>query len=346
MKRIRYTAAAILLSAFLTATSTMATAPAAVSPPDQPASSSSEAVVAPDPAAEIKKAAETIVARVEGVDINKLVLINMMNRVAKVYYKDLKEPTEDIALEIKKKALDRLIFEELAFREAVRQEVKIPQNNIDTVIKNLQIAYETEEGYQGYLDSIGLTEDELRARILRGHLLQTITAREVYAKVTVDEKEYKKLYKEYQNAGKLMKDDKFIVKDILFMDNEDKEVVRENANKVLAELKTNGNDFGKLMLDGTFIVRRLPVIQQKYPVIFEQMKKMEVGQLSGVVEDSGTFHIFKVLERESARDLTEEEARDFLENRLLFPAQENRRVEWAHELRKDAKVEIFDEDLL
>jgi len=346
MKRIRYTTAAILLSAFLTATPTMATAPAAVSSADQPAASSSEAVVAQDPPAAIKEAAETIVARVEGVDINKLVLINMMNKVAKIYYKDVKEPTAEIALEIKKKALDRLIFEELAFLEAMRQEIKIPQKNIETVIKNLKIAYETEEGYQGYLDSIGLTEDGLRARILRGHLLQTITAREVYAKVTVDEKEYKKLYKEYQDAGKLMKADKFTVKDVLLMDNEDKESVRENANKLLAELKKNGNDFGKLMLDGTFIVRRLPVIQRRNPVIYEQMQNMEIGQLSGVVEDGGTFHIFKVLERELARDLTEKEARDFLENRLLFPAQEKKRAEWMEELRKDAKIEILDKDLL
>ena len=296
MKRIRYTTAAILLSAFLTATPTMATAPAAVSTTDQPASSSSQQVMfEQDSDVETKKAEETIVARVEGIDINQYDLITMMNRVTKVYYKNLTELTDEIALEIKQKALDRLIFEELAYREAVRQEIKIPQKNIDTVIENLKKAYETEEGYQGYLDSIGITEDELRARILRGQLLQTITAREVYSKVTVDEQEYNKLYKEYQDAGKLMTDDKFIVKEILLMDNEDKETVRENANKLLAELKKNENDFGKLMLDGTFIVRRLPVIQQKYPVIYEQMKTMEIGQLSGVVEDGGTFHIFKVL---------------------------------------------------
>lgn len=345
MKRIRYTTAAILLSAFLTATPTMATAPAAVSTTDQPASSSSQAMVEQDSDVEKKKAEETIVARVEGIDINQYDLITMMNRVTKVYYKNLTELTDEIALEIKQKALDRLIFEELAYREAVRQEIKIPQKNIDTVIENLKKAYETEEGYQGYLDSIGITEDELRARILRGQLLQTITAREVYSKVTVDEQEYNKLYKEYQDAGKLMTDDKFIVKEILLMDNEDKETVRENANKLLAELKTNENDFGKLLLDGTFIVRRLPVIQQKYPVIYEQMKTMEIGQLSGVVEDGGTFHIFKVLEREPARDLTKEEAKDFLENRLRFPAQEKRRAEWMQELRKDAKIEILDKDL-
>ena len=348
MKRIRYTTAAILFGIFLTISPAMATAPATDSQADKPSSAESKSVVDPYSGLdekELEALRKKVVAKVEGAEILFYELVNMMNRVAKVYYKDLQEPTEEIAREIKLKALDRLIFEELAYREAVRQEIKIPQKNIETVINNLKKAYETEEGYQGYLDSIGVTEDQLRARILRGHLLQTITAREVYSKVTVDEQEYKKLYNEYKDAGKLMKDDKFIVKEILLMDNEDKETVRENANKLLAELKTNENDFGKLMLDGTFIVRRLPVIQQKYPVIFEQMKTMEIGQLSGVVEDGGSFHIFKVLERELARDLTEEEAADFLEGRLRFPAQEKRRAEWAQELRKDAKIEILDEEL-
>ena len=75
------------------------------------------------------------------------------------------------------------------------------------------------------------------------------------------------------------------------------------------------------------------------------LQKMEVGQFSEVVEDGGTFHIFEVKKNELARDLTEEEARLFIEDKLSYRFQEERRMEWTKELRKDAKIEILDEDL-
>ena len=74
------------------------------------------------------------------------------------------------------------------------------------------------------------------------------------------------------------------------------------------------------------------------------MKDMKVGEFSNVVEDNG-FHIFKVVKNELARDMTVEEARGFIEDRLAPYFQEVRRNEWIAELRKDAKIEILDEDL-
>lgn len=109
-------------------------------------------------------------------------------------------------------------------------------------------------------------------------------------------------------------------------------------------LKENNNDFGKLVLDGTFIVRRVKINPQRYPLIHEKMKTMEVGELSGVVEDGGTFHIFEVLNREPARDLTEEEARGFIEDRLMPTFQEKRRQAWIEDLKKGANIEILLDD--
>ena len=70
-----------------------------------------------------------------------------------------------------------------------------------------------------------------------------------------------------------------------------------------------------------------------------------MGQFSEVVEDGGTCHIFKVVQNDLARDLTEEESRKFIEDKLSYQFQEERRLEWIKELRKDAKIEILDEDL-
>ncbi len=348
MKRIRYTTAALLLGAFLISTPVMATAPA-VSPAESQGKTEVQAAAPQQTPEEIKKMAQEarkeIVARVNGVDITMYDLVGMMNRISQAYYKFVNEPTEEITREIKQRAIDRLIFEELAVKEAIRQGIEPSPEKIDQEIVQLKESYGSEEGYQKYLDDLGITEEQLKARIIRSQQLEGVTGREVYQKVTPKEDAVKEMYEQYKEEGKLKKADEFSVKEILVLDSGDIDKTREAANNLHAKLKMANNDFGKLVLDGTFIVRRVRINQDKYPVIFEQMKGMEVGQYSEVVEDGGTFHIFEVLKNDLARDLTEEEARLFIEDKLSYRFQEERRLEWTKELRKDAKIEILDEGL-
>lgn len=352
MKRTKYLVTAIFLSVFLAATSAVAAthASSGAGPADPPATLQDvqEQQVENDLKVSRKKiedARKKVVAKVNGVPINMYDLLGMMNRVAKAYYSHVKEPTDEITKEIKQQALDRLIFEELAVKEAIKQGVEPKPEDVQKVIDQIKQAYGAAEGYQRYLDDLALTEEQLRARIIRSRRLEGITGREVYQKVTKKEDVFKKAYEEYKEAGKLRKADDFLVKEVLVMAGEDEKATRATAEKLLAKLKANNNDFGKLLLDGTFIVRRISIKKEKYPVVYEKMKTMKVGQFSGIVEDGGTFHIFKVLKNEPSRDMTEEEARGFIEDRLAPYFQDQRRAEWIKELRKDAKIEIFEEDL-
>lgn len=345
MRRIKYTVSALLLSAFL-ATPVLAVPHAETSPQAgvQAESQAQQDVIMENEEAEAaKKAAEArkkIVARVNDAEINMYDLLGMINRVANAFYKDVNEPDEEMTREIKQRALDRLIFEELAVKEAIRQGIKPRDEKTREVIDNLKSAY-GDDGFQKYLAGIAMTEEQLRARIERSQLLEGITGREVYQKQGSDPDAVNKLYQEYKEAGKLRKANEFYVKEILVMAGENEQSTRQRAERLLAELKNNGYDFSKLLLDGTFIVRKARVDMNKYPVIFEKMMGMQVDQFSDVVEDGGTFHIFQVLQKDPARDMTEEEARTMLEDRLSPYFQEKRRQEWMKELRKDARVEIL-----
>ncbi|MBU4261804.1 MAG: peptidylprolyl isomerase [Proteobacteria bacterium] len=345
MKRIKYLASAIFLGAVLLASPVVASTPA---PAASGASITSEqAVATPDKNgidANRQKAAEArkeIVARVNGAEINTYDLLGMMNRVANAFYRDVKEPTEEITREIRLRALDRLIFEELAVEAAEKQGIKPKAEKTQEVIDNLKSSYDTEEGFAGYLADIALTEEQLRARIDRGQLLEGITGREVYQKTSEDPAAMDRIYKEFKEAGKLRKSENYQIKEILVMAGKDEPTTSATAAEILAQLRRNNNDFGKLMLDGTFIVRTVQVNKDRNPAIFAKMLGMKVGEFSGVVQDGNTFHIFQVLAKEPARDMTEDEARTMLEDRLASYFQEKRRAEWIKELRKDAKVEIL-----
>ncbi len=351
MKRIQYATAALFLGTFFIVSPVMAkatpdTKSKTVAIEQQASPVLEDAAV--DLANEKKKAEEArkeIVARVNGADINMYDLLGMMNRVAQAYYSHVKEPSAEVTREIKQRALDRLIFEELAVKEAEKQGIEPKPEDVKKVIDQLKTAYDTPEGFQRYLDSTGLSEDGLRARIIRSRRLEGITGREVYQKTIRDEDVFKEAYNDYKEAGTLKQADNFLVKEILLMAAESEEETRARGEQLLAELKAKNNDFGKLVLDGSFIVRRKLIIKDQYPVIFTKMLEMEVGQFSEVVEDNGTFHIFEVLKNEPARDMTEEEARGFIEDRLAPYFQEKRRAQWKKELRKDANIEILLEDL-
>ena len=347
MKQSKYLARAILLGALLFTTPAVASTPA-------PAPAASGSAVASGPAvagmdkneieANLQKTAEArkeIVARVNGAEINMYDLLGMMNRVANAFYKDVQEPTGEIAREIRQRALDRLIFEELAVKEAEKQGIKPKAERTREVIDNLKSSYGSAEEFSGYLADLALTEEQLRARIERGQLLEGITGREVYQKSSNDPQAVDKLYQEYKAAGKLKKAADYQIKEILVMAGKDEEATRAAAERLLARFTQNNHDFGKLVLDGTFIVRRFQVNKDKNPAIFEKMLGMQTGEFSGVVQDGDTFHIFEVLRKEPARDLTEDEARTMLEDRLAPYFQEKRRAEWVKELRKDAKVEVL-----
>lgn len=349
MKRMKYTLFALLLGPLLSASPVIASTPVpsaekgvtAVQVQEQTQAEKDEIAAARQKTAEARK---EIVARVDGAEISMYDLLGMMNRVANSFYKGVQDPDEATTLEIKRRAMARLVFEELAVKEAVKQGIKPVPEKVREVIDNLKNSY-GDEGYRNYLADIAMTEEQLRARIERGQLLEGITGREVYQKQGSDPEAVSKLYKEYKEAGKLRKADEYFIKEVFVMAGSDKEATRATAERLLAQMKANNNDFSKLVLDGTFIVRKIRVDKNKYPLIFEKMLGMQIGQFSDVVEDNGTFHIFEVLQKDPSRDMTEEEAKTMLEDRLSLYLQEKRRAEWVAELRKDAKIEILLDEL-
>ncbi len=74
-------------------------------------------------------------------------------------------------------------------------------------------------------------------------------------------------------------------------------------------IRKNNNDVWKLVLDGTFIVKKTNIRKEKLPELYKAVTGMKVGELSGVIKDKDGFHIIKVTKKEPSRQLTFEEAK-------------------------------------
>jgi uncharacterized protein (DUF2249 family) len=201
----------------------------------------------------------------------------------------------------------------------------------------------SEEAYRDYLDKSLLTEEALRKLIERSQRFELISAKEVYGKVVVDEKVLREDYE--KEKEKFILPDNFQVEDVFFLSGKDEDSTRKKADEVLNTIRKKADDVWKLVLDGTFIVRKINIRQEKHPAIYNAMTEMNVGDLSGVIKDSDGFHIIKILKKYKSHQATFDEARGALESKFLVPTQEQRKQEWERELKKGAKVEIMLDDI-
>lgn len=153
---------------------------------------------------EVKKRAEeakkVFAAQVNGVDISMQDLLREMNLVAQRYDKgngNIDKPTA----QVKKEALNELVFRELAIQEAVRQGIKVGPERIDAVISQMKTQMGA-EAFQQYLDERALTDADLRKLIERSHLFEMITAKEIYGKIKIDEKDMRAEYEKNKSTYK------------------------------------------------------------------------------------------------------------------------------------------------
>jgi len=142
----------------------------------------------------IEESKKVLVARINGADITMYSLVKEMNAVAPDFVPAGKPATREITAKVKKKALDNLIFKELAVQEAIRQGMTVNPGAVEAVIIKVRTQAGSEEAYKKYLDERNLNEDTLRKAIERSHLFEMITAKEIFDKIKVQNKTVRDTY--------------------------------------------------------------------------------------------------------------------------------------------------------
>jgi hypothetical protein len=129
--------------------------------------------------AETEDAKNTVAAKVNGVVITNDTVTKLM-KVLVAKTEDRKETKE-----LREKALDSLIFQELAYQKAKADGLTVEQKTLDDAIDKIKTSYGGENGYRAFLEREKMTEEELRQILERSFILKMITEREVLAKIVV-----------------------------------------------------------------------------------------------------------------------------------------------------------------
>lgn len=153
----------------------------------------------------LEESKNTVVAKVDGVDISMHDLIKEMNEIAPQHIKPGQEKDPKVDEKVRNEALDRLLYRELAVQAAVRQGMKVAPEKIGDELTKMKANLKSEDVYKGKLQQSGLTEEELKKQIERNLLVDMITEKEIFGKVTVApadvEKEYAKKKASYRDAS-------------------------------------------------------------------------------------------------------------------------------------------------
>jgi hypothetical protein len=142
----------------------------------------------------LEESKRIVVARVNGQPVSMYDLIDEMNVVAPQYIKPGQKKDPKVDDRVKKEALDRLIYRELAVQEAGRQGLQAPPSAVEEELKKFKSALKTEDAYRQRLAYAGITEEEVRRQFEKSILLNMITEKEIFGKVKVDQKLVKRTY--------------------------------------------------------------------------------------------------------------------------------------------------------
>jgi len=75
-----------------------------------------------------------VIAKVNGADLTMFDLVREMNAIAPKYIRKGESASPEITSKVKKKALNNLIFKELAVQEAIKEGMKVKPEAVEDVI--------------------------------------------------------------------------------------------------------------------------------------------------------------------------------------------------------------------
>ena len=256
----------------------------------------------------------------------------------------------DRIVSLKRTALDELVLDELIGREAVVAGRRPASSAVEAEVAAARARFESDEAFSAALKDNGLTLASFRDRLGRAVLVRE--AREARERVGVSDADVAAYYRE--NGTKFQRPEQVHLRQILFRadpaDAATAVAAEARAQAALRSLR-QGEPFGAL-------ARRLS--EDEYRVKDGDMGFVHRGRLDAAFEDAvfaapagqpavaRSLHgseVFEVLERQPAVQLTLDEARPIIVDRLTRQRRADGFKAWKARLLAAASVQIRDAEL-
>jgi peptidyl-prolyl cis-trans isomerase C len=260
---------------------------------------------------------------------------------------------KELEPEIRRGALQMIIFDELVYQEAKRQNMTIPPARLAQAEADFRKQFPSQTAYRQFLQTeVNGSQAAMREKIRRALLIEKFLKQQVEdpARVTIAQAraQYAKTVAQYKHEQML-----HIQSISIIPPNQSSSVLKEarqraeQAAKQAQEAKTY-RDFGLLaekVSDDDFHVNmgdHKPMEASKLPPPIVQLAdKMKPGDVSGLIQLGNNYTIFRLEARVPAGTTPFAEVKAKLQAEIQKQRTEQLRSTLAQKLRKNAKIETL-----
>jgi len=228
--------------------------------------------------------------------------------------------------------LDTMITTKLISMEAEKENVKVSDADIDKELADIKKSYPSEEQFEADLEQSYMTLDDLKRQIMIQLQLRKIFE----PKISVKDEDLKAYFEE--NKESFGTPEQVQASHILL--NEKKE-----AESVLQQLK-DGADFAELAKQFSQDPGskdnggELPLFGrgEMYEEFENAAFELGKGEMSGIVESPGGFHIIKVTDKIAAQTPAFEEKQEEVKKAYFDEQLQAQLPDWLEKIRKEAEI--------
>lgn len=288
------------------------------------------------------------VVKVNGHQLGALEYGDSLNEIVPMlsFHGNLSQETMD---KYRPKVIEKMVENELFYREALRLRMKPSSKWVKEQKKETIERVGGKGNFAKALASQGVSEKDYERFLVKKYLVQEFIAREVRKKAEVSEGEALKYYE--ANKGDFMRPEARRIRQILIevdpgAPEEEKQKQKELAAQVLEKARA-GADFPMLAWDYSTdkfkfvsgdlgLVHRGRLLAEIEDVAF----RMEVGQISDVIETIYGYHIIRVEEKKDPEQLEFEDMKHKIMTQLTEKRGKELREAILARLKAEARVEI------
>lgn len=256
--------------------------------------------------------------------------------------------------EIRDGAMKMMVFEELVYQEALRRKVTIPAVRMQSAETDFRKQFGSPDAYEAFLQSdFQGSEKLLREKIRRSLLIDALLKEEIESKCTVSLAEAHAYYQRNPAGFEHPESYTFQTISVLPPANATAAQLQEGrtrAEKALPQAKATktAEQFGllaeKISDDDYRVVmgQHKPVpVSELAPPVLQQLKSMQVGEVSGLIQLDQAYTIVRLNEHTPAGRTPFAEVKARLMQQLQQTKRNQLRAALDARLRQNAKIEQF-----
>jgi parvulin-like peptidyl-prolyl isomerase len=297
--------------------------------------------------------AETgVVARVNGVALTQRELQAGMTTLFPYYSAHGGKVPASAETEIRQKALDRMVLEELVFQEARRRGIQPAPGEVEKRINTARKKLKSAEEFQRIVAQQYGTQQEFRRRAVRALLIEKLWDRQVTRPAQPPTADLLQYYR--QNKAKFVVPESVWLQSISihFPENATqakRDQARKQAEELLpkAQATKTPEEFGVLaekhsqddwrVMNGDHSWVHRGTVAGELETAFS----MKTGQVSGIIASKVGYHILRVNGRRAAKQLSFVEVKKTIRESLQKEREAKLRKQFEEQLRRKAKIEVL-----